>query len=210
MAQETPKRSTEIGLEQEAALAIAGAVALPSPFPATGRVSLVMVLGDRAGQKAAPARFFIKSVQVISERNIVTRIVGLEDLRAVGFFAEGEEPGACGEWTLLPIRRLSGRIEAATRSLTEVGAEPDGSYEFLLFQRAVLYVSEATAVLHRQEFGLTAAISAEAFVSFTCDCGGLGAFCCCRKMEGGNYGGPFCCCKKVEGGNYVEYCCCKK
>src|SRR4051812_16597879 len=77
-------RDLDFNREQTVIFALAGTVPLPSPFPAYGRLSLGVfpVSGEI---NAATARFYLKTVQAIGDREVETRMVRLEDLRAVKY-----------------------------------------------------------------------------------------------------------------------------
>lgn len=179
MAKPTKSYSSELGPDQEIALAVTGTAALPSPFPATARVSLLIIPGLKVGQREGVARYFLKSVQVISPRCIVTRTVGLDDVRAIGYPSSGSE----GEWTIAPIGRCAAQIDAAIEASKPAEADAGFSYEIPLFDQAVLHVIEHAAVLHRQEYGLTAAVSAEASGPLTDGVGTISSDCCGRDMD---------------------------
>ena len=154
------ERSTELGPDQRLALALAGTVALPSPFPATGRVSVLMVPRPRQHDQATELDFFLKSIHVVSPRNIVTRIVEIDALRAVGCYSGDGGYSWGGEWTVVPAGYLSEKIKAAMKSLSSADLGPGGgSYEIPLLESAVLYVPESTPVLHRQELSLEASVT---------------------------------------------------
>jgi len=165
-------RPAGFSLHHRAALALAGTIPLPSPFPASGRVYLVGVSKSHEtngnGHKNG-VDFYLKSVQVISERNIVSRTLEIDSVRAIGFSGGAEHNGHekhrerdSGDWTIIPLDESSKVGEAMRRLSDAQGQSENGSLEILLYDRAVLYVHEAAPVLHHQELGITAAVSAEA------------------------------------------------
>ncbi len=172
-----PVRPSEFGPKQELAFALTGTVALPSPFPATGQVFLLIVAGapEREGPQAL--KFFLKSVQVVNSQCIATRTIARDAVRAIGYYSKGGQETRDGEWTVVPIDRLPQIALAATQAAEAREIDRSGSLEFLLFENAVLYVPESAQVLHRLEFGLTAAVSAVAPVPFTSE---QELSCCCN------------------------------
>lgn len=152
--------------QQEAAFALAGTVALPSPPPASGPLSLGCNAGRRNSANPVIPRFYLKSVQRVSDRQLINRIFDLEELRAVSL------PGSddCGRE---PPRRIlvadddevACRIASATGQLEEAAAKqgPNRNFEVELFACAVAYIRESTPVLTQiqYEYGVTAAESSE-------------------------------------------------
>ncbi len=150
---------------------MAGTIPLPSPFPASGRVYLIGASnshGTNGNGHKNGVEFYLKSVQVISERNIVTRTLELDSVRAIAFENGADRSGhdhhkANGDhWTVTPVDESSRIAEAMQRLRDAKGESQNGSLEVLLYDKAVLYVREAAPVLHHQELGITAAVSADA------------------------------------------------
>ncbi|MGO9914874.1 MAG: hypothetical protein ACLQIB_09210 [Isosphaeraceae bacterium] len=188
-------RSSEFGPKQEMAFSVTGTVAIPSPIPATGEVSALLVVQDTQDKKEQSNLNFktlLKSVQVVNQQCVVTRIVAYDSVRAVAFYSDGDKEARDGEWTVVPASRLAPMLAPALQALKEVDKERGGTFEFPLFERAVLYVSESASILHRVEFGLTAAVSAEAPLPLL---SGHERPCCC------DFEHPCCC-------DYEHPCCC--
>jgi hypothetical protein len=161
--------SSEFGPEQALTFALTGTVALPSPFPATGRVSILIVQETKARREQHDPKFFLKSVQVVNVQCIVTRSVALDAVRAIGYYSDGEKEAKDGEWTVVPVEQFSQMHATANQAAKNLEKDRGGCLEFPLLERAVLYVPESAPVLHRIEFGLTAAVSAGAPVPLTSD-----------------------------------------
>ena len=72
----------------QAALKIAGTVALPSPFPACGSLSIVVAPED------GDYETYLRIVQPVTGKRIITRFVRLADVRALRAPETAEAPGA--------------------------------------------------------------------------------------------------------------------
>jgi hypothetical protein len=133
-----------------------------------------------AGRDELPSgspRYYLKLVETVSSRQVVTRIVALNDLRAVSR-PEGNaaaDPKAPRATHLVEDLFLdAGAIGAAKQKLEATAKGAPGDYEVGLFPVAVLHVPETARVLVRIVFeaGVTAA---EAAVIFNIDNKGI----CC-------------------------------
>jgi hypothetical protein len=152
----------ELHHEHHVAFALSGTVALPSPFPATGRVFLGIYGNGSEAQGERPP-LALKVIQVVTDRFVVTRFVPWGEVRAIRFLAtvsdeEGEEEGA-EEWTTLTARSFAGTklFRAAVEQVVAAGGEA----EIELLPKAIIYVPESAPVFTRFELGMTAAESAE-------------------------------------------------
>jgi hypothetical protein len=169
--------SIKLDLQQRLAIALAGTVALPSPHPACGTVSVGLCCSGRDELPSGSPRYYVKSVENVSSRQVVTRIVALNDLRAVSC-PEGDaaaDPKA--PRVAQPVEDLfldGGAISAAKQKLEAAVKRAPGDYEIGLFPVAVLHVPETAPVLVRVVFeaGVTAA---EAAVIYSIDNKGI----CC-------------------------------
>jgi hypothetical protein len=142
----------EFQREQRVAFALAGTVALPSPFPAAARVLLgIYPVTTPRGD------LYLKLIHVASETSLVTRIIWLEDVRGIRVPPKDETGELLGlhGWPLL----LPGEVREAAEE-TKAKAKPSDELE--LYRRAIIYVPEAAPVVTRFEFGMTAAESSEA------------------------------------------------
>ena len=160
--QSNPIASLDFGPKQRLALALAGTVALPSPFPAWGRVYLGINPHHNPMLPGGSPRFFLKIVQFVSIRQVITRIFDLDALRAVSLVGDGEKEGACAPREPEPVEEYAEQIAFARRWLEE-GADGTGVFELSLFPKAVLHVPEATPMLVRiqYEYGVLASECAE-------------------------------------------------
>ena len=158
--------SIKLDLQQRLAIALAGTVSLPSPHPAYGKVSLGFNSAGRDELPSGSPRYYLKSVENVSPRQVVTRIVALNDLRAVSR-PEGDaaaDPKAPRVTQLVEDLLLDGgTISVAKQKLEAAVKSAPGDYEIELFPVAVLHVPETAPVLVRVVFeaGVTAAESAE-------------------------------------------------
>ena len=142
---------------QQTAIALAGTVPLPAPFPASGPVSVVLIREDGGWET------YIKVVQVVSLHRIITRYVRRADIRAIRAPAGPEPNGGPESWPLRRFKQAQGEIDAREQTL-RAGAQdpgPAAELEAEWHPEAIVYVPEAASVLHRVEVGVTAAVSAE-------------------------------------------------
>src|SRR5579883_2866398 len=144
----------ELHQSQLTALALAGTVPLPSPFPAYGPISLVAVDDD------GDLEVMIKIVQVVSPRRIISRFIRHRDIRAIRGNPDGTIGAGPESWPILDIKKLRADLDGRMKQLLhQMGA--GGGAESLWYPAAIVYVPEAAPVLHRNEVGVTAAVSAE-------------------------------------------------
>jgi len=160
---------------QQTALLLAGTVALPSPFPAVGRVSLVLVTENGSHET------FVKIFQVVSDKRMITRFVRREDIRAIR--APSPDAPDCGPetWPITGINKLRVEIDDKQERLVDRASRSPAPTEIGWLDAAIVYVSESSPVMHRDEVGVTAAVSAED-VGF---CSPISA--CCHRER------PSCC-----------------
>jgi hypothetical protein len=160
--------TSDFGADQQRAFDLAGTIALPSPFPACGRLLIVRVARPKAvtGQKPAQgkkaednASYILKLVQAVSEKLLVTRFVSPDDVRSVRVVAGAANTADPNSWNLIDGAEL--RAELLKIDWGNAAKEEHGSHELELYAAAVLYVPESVQVLVRLEFGLPAALSVE-------------------------------------------------
>ena len=170
LADPTVTPSLEFGPEQRAAFAISGAIALPSPFPASARITMgIMPRSTTPGADAdAASQFFLKLVERLRDNDIVTRLVSLKDLRAIRFLSAPAQPGYPWAWTLKTREDLFTDLNTARKSLESAldsAGSPGPSFSFEVDldsgTQGILYVPEASQILVRLEFGLLAAEAAQ-------------------------------------------------
>jgi hypothetical protein len=140
---------------QQTALALAGTVPLPSPYPASGPVSLVL-FGDGGDEEV-----LVKILQVISDLRTITRFVRPEDVRAIRGHPDGAIDDGPESWPVLGIKRVRAALEERARVLRERAGKARGPEEVPWYDAAIVYVLESAPVLHRDEVGVTAAVSSE-------------------------------------------------
>jgi hypothetical protein len=142
---------------------MAGAVALPSPRPATAKVWLGTSPASHSSETTLTVlpRFYLKSVQNVHNAQQITRIVSLSDLRAVDLTASRDDSGqpATFEFKTVEHPDIADAILKA-KDLLEAGQR---GQEVFLLDDAVIYVAETASVFVRiiYEFGVTAAVAAE-------------------------------------------------
>jgi hypothetical protein len=186
-----PSLAHEFRTEQSIAHALAGTVALPSPFPASARI----YVGIRPGHNPAGAgRYYLKLVEAVSDKLVVTRLVSLEDARAVRFRPESGRPADLWDWTLYTADDLHDELEYAKAALSQAAAAQPGAHELPLVPekgpkgpdatppdragqpptagkpagaarqpQGIVYVPESAPVLVRVEYGVVAAEAATVY-----------------------------------------------
>jgi hypothetical protein len=160
--------TSEFGEDQKQAFDLAGTIALPSPFPAFGRLFVVRFTRAKSTTTQTPAQgkkaenkayYVLKLVQSVSEKLIITRFVSRDDVRAFRVYGESDylaDPLASGIHDGDALRDEIDKLDWSS-----VGKDERGSHEVELYPAAVLYVPEAAQVLVRLEFGLPAVLSVE-------------------------------------------------
>jgi hypothetical protein len=163
-----PLPTSDFGEDQQHAFDLAGTVALPSPFPAFGRLVVVRVARPKVvpsqkstqGKKSEDnASYILKLVQAVSEKLLVTRFVSPDDVRSVRVVPAAANTSDPNSWKLIDGADL--RAELQKIDWGNATKEEHGSHELELYATAVLYVPESAQVLVRLEFGLPAALSVE-------------------------------------------------
>jgi hypothetical protein len=150
------------------ALLLAGTVPLPSPHPACGLVSLAIA---RDGEDY---EVFVKILQVVSDRRIITRFVRPDDVRAIRGHPDGR--GGPESWPIHGLKKIKGELEKRAKELLDKARKTGVLDEAPWYAAAIVYVAESAPVLHRDEVGVTAAVSCEEVV-FAETCCWTG---CCR------------------------------
>jgi hypothetical protein len=146
------------------ALAKAVTVMLPSPPPASGMLYLGISPHHNPDLPSVAPRYYLRLVQTVSPKQVITRIVGLDELRGVSLPASSTAVGGASR----EFRTVHGIAENLTRAvdaLTEAKAKNPGAHEVCLFKDAVIYVPETAPVFvrvqHEFEFAASAAEAAE-------------------------------------------------
>ena len=152
------------GDAQITALALAGTVALPSPFPASARISMVISPEPSEDGTSTEQRFSLKLVEVIGDKLVVTRFVRVEHVRAIRFRLgrnTNEDPWT---WQLKTSRELYADFRATEHELKTYSQTFNNAREKISFEqnlksgtRAIVYVPEIAPVLVRTEVAVVAA-----------------------------------------------------
>jgi hypothetical protein len=137
------------------ALHLAGTVSLPSPYPASGPVSVVVARDD------GDLEVFVKILQVVGDKRIITRFIRPDDIRAVRGNPDGQPGGGLESWPILGIKKIKGKLDKLTKELLEKAEKTGILGEAVWYPSAIVYVPESAPVIHRDEAGVTAAVSAE-------------------------------------------------
>jgi hypothetical protein len=139
----------------QTAIKLAGTVALPSPYPSCGAVSIMVTPDDGEFET------YVKIVQIVSARRIVTRFIRLADVRAVRAPAPGG--AACGpeSWPIIGPKEVRRQTEKKEKDLRAQVTKSGAAAESEWLPAAIIYAPEAAPVLHRNDVGVTAAVSAE-------------------------------------------------
>jgi hypothetical protein len=140
---------------QQTALLLAGTVALPCPYPSVGSLSVLVV------PEAGDFEVYIKIVQVVSLRRIITRFVRLADVRAVHVLSPDDPSGGPETWPLIGSAAVRRQLETIEKDLIEKARKSNDARAFDWLASAIVYVPESAPILHRDEIGVTAAVSAE-------------------------------------------------
>jgi hypothetical protein len=164
--------TTEFTDEHKATLALAGTVALPSPFPASARIFVGIMPASAAGDQ-----HYLKIVEKIGDKHTVTRLMNLDYLRAVRLRPASGSYNDAREWELKTAEELQAELATAKSKLP---AKPATAHEVPLFpaqqvQEGVVYVPESAPVLVRAEYGVLAGEAAD----FGGYLGPLGGRACC-------------------------------
>jgi hypothetical protein len=142
------------------AFTLAGAVALPSPYPATAQAFFALTDWD------SEQVIYVKLVQVVGSKQIISRFIRPEDIRAIR--PKPTAPGTSddpNDWPVLSPAKTQKEIHAGEAAILAHAKAAKLKYlEELWHPEVIFYVPETAAVLHRHESGVTAAVSAEGFL----------------------------------------------
>jgi hypothetical protein len=152
--------TSELGDDQKLAFDLAGTVALPSPFPAAGRVLLVRLPApDRGREGGRRPRFVIKIVQVVNEKQLFTAFVHPHDVRAIRVHSGAGSPADLRSWSFVSGEDLRAALEDAIDELGKPDFDTGGSFEAQLYEQAIVYVPETAQLLARVEYGVPAGVA---------------------------------------------------
>jgi hypothetical protein len=162
-----PTTASRLGGNHLRSIALAGTIAVPSPFPALGRidVSTQGMTKDEVDCLEDPSSFeavqFFKKVLVeiaheVNPRLTITRVVRLCDIAAAFLPSDTSQVSLShGQWY------LSAELESLVLDkLSELNSHELPALVPLLFE-AVVYLPETAKVLLRVETGMTAAETVE-------------------------------------------------
>jgi hypothetical protein len=154
--------SNQFGQTTKDALAKAGTVALPCPSPASGRLYLGINPDFDPHLAGGSPKFFLRLVQIVSEKQTITRIVDLNELRGISLPLPPTKEGRTAR-EFRTVNGIAKEIGAATDSLTRAEQVKSGVYELCLFEDAIIFVPESAPVFVQiqYEFGVYAAEAAE-------------------------------------------------
>ena len=139
----------------QTAIKLAGTVALPSPFPAFGALHIVVAPED------GDYETYFRIVQPVSGKRIITRFVRLADVRAVKAPAKADAAGSPETWEVIGPKDIQRKIAKEEQELRALATKSGVACESQWLPAAIVYVPEAAPVLHRNDIGVTAAVSAE-------------------------------------------------
>jgi hypothetical protein len=144
------------------ALAKAGTVMLPFPAPASGRLFVRTNPDFNPHLPSGSPNYYLKLVQTVSSKHVITRILGLNELRGVSLPVPSTREGHTSR-EFRTVNQISREIEAAIQRLKDAEATEPGVYEVCLFEDAVIFVGETAPVVVQiqYEFGVCAAESAD-------------------------------------------------
>jgi hypothetical protein len=159
--------SHEYGQYTTEALAMAGTVRFPCPPPASGKLYLGINpdFSDRHRNPDLPSvapQYFLRLVQNVSQKLVITRIIDLKELRGVSLPAVPTTKDGASR-VFRTVNDITDEITNAISALTKAKSNERGEYEVVLLKDAVIYVPESAPVLLRglYELGVSAAEAAE-------------------------------------------------
>jgi hypothetical protein len=145
-----------ISPRQDELLHLAGTVRLPSPYPATGTVTVVAFEADRFD----PYGTVLQLTHRVGDRLDVSRVFRLSDVRAIDAPWPSEKGGYQG--TAAPASREL-KLSA---DVVDFFARRDGDYGSVRLEKAAVYLPEAAPVVLHVDAAQTAAESAEYYPPF--------------------------------------------
>jgi hypothetical protein len=160
----SPFPSDNFGLAAMEALAKAGTVMLPSPPPASGTLYLGINPHHNPDLPSAAPQYYLRLVQTVGPKQVITRIVGLDGLRGVSLPAGSTAAGGASR-VFSTVNTIAEDLAHAMDALTKAKANKPGAHEVCLFKDAVIHVPESASVFvrvqHEFEFAASAAEAAE-------------------------------------------------
>lgn len=168
---QTGKKSTpskDLGPEQMTALELVGTVALPSPFPATGRILLVRHPLPPGTDDESARKYHIKIVQAINDSCIITRFVDHNAVNLIRF-----QPASQGESSKEgPFSLDHEAVQKLVSSQAWDVIDERASHEIEPYPQytGVVHVPETQPVLLRYDLSVPAATSLEQLISSGARC----------------------------------------
>ncbi|HEX3446707.1 MAG TPA: hypothetical protein VHS97_00535 [Isosphaeraceae bacterium] len=175
------------GDAQITALALAGTVALPSPFPASARISMVISPEPSEDGTSTEQRFSLKLVEVIGDKLVVTRFVRVEHVRAIRFRSGRNTNDDPWTWQLKTSRELyadfrttEDELKAYSQTFKSAGTKFSFEQNLESGTRGIVYVPETAPVLVRTEVAVVAAQAVDIASSYWA---AYGKSCWCSGAE---------------------------
>ena len=150
--------SKDLGMEQMTGLGLVGTVALPSPFPATGRI-LVVRHPLPSGDDESARKYHIKIVQSINDSCTITRFVDHKGVSLIRF-----QPSSQGESAKegpFSLDRAAVQKMVSSQSWDVVDERASHEIEPFPEHTGVVHVPESQPVLLRHDLSVPAATSLE-------------------------------------------------
>jgi hypothetical protein len=155
-----PFPSSEFDPTTKGALAKAGTVTFPWPPPASGPLYLGINPDSNPDLPSGSPPFFLRVVQNVSPKQVVTRIVALDELRGISLPDAAAKPAGSSR-TFQTVNGIAQQIADAKTSLINANRQQTGVYEVLLFDDAIIYVGEDAPAVVRVLYGVPAGDAAE-------------------------------------------------
>jgi hypothetical protein len=155
--------------DERIAFRLAGTVGLPSPYPATGSISVVVKLA----RDPKDWQVFLRIVHRLNLKLKIVRLVEWDDVRGIlaRWKPAPETPqGAAPGWSVKLGEDLRGQVYDQVQK--EKKDKVEGWFELKWLSEAIVYVPESAPVYMQVGVGLTAAESAEYYPPLAlCDSG---------------------------------------
>jgi hypothetical protein len=146
-----------LGENQRFAIKRAGTVAVPSPFPAFGRLSQFVNPASAADKEQA----YYTIEQKISDTRIVTWFIPKDDVQAVRVRPEKQPQAPIQEWEIKTPADLTARAQQVSQRSGKGQTQQYVMDDTSLYPAAIAYVPANAPVLVRLELGLTAGEGAD-------------------------------------------------
>lgn len=152
--------------DERIAFRLAGTVGLPSPYPATGSVYVVV----RLAKDPKDWEVFLRVVHRLNLTLKIARLVRWDDVRGILARWKTPTPDAPPGWSVKLAEDLRGHVYDQIQK--EKKDKVEGWFELKWLSEAIVYVPESAPVYMQVGAGLTAAESAEYYPPLAmCDSG---------------------------------------